>query len=82
MGANLGQGRFGFGDRAAREHELFLVPACDHLHADRHTVDARSRPECSRPGMPEMLNGAVNGTEPIPPTLLAADLERRRALRP
>ena len=29
-------------------------------------------------GMPEMLNGAVYGTEPMPPTRLARDLERRR----
>ena len=31
-------------------------------------------------GMPEMLNGAVYGTEPMPPTRWPRDLERRRAL--
>ena len=46
-----------------------------------------ARPACRRrsipagmltAGMPEMLNGAVNGTEPMPPTRWPADLERRR----
>ena len=55
------------GDEAAREHELLVVPARDDLQADRQPSGERPAGMLTA-GWPEMLNGAVNGTEPMPPT--------------
>ena len=79
MGANLGQGRFCFGERAAREHELFLVAARDHLQADRQTVGARADRDAHR-GHARDVERRGERNRAHAADALPGDLHRRRAL--
>ena len=68
IGANLGHGRFASATRAARRARALRRGGGRRPAGRPAARRTRSPTGMLTAGMPEMLNGAVYGTEPMPPT--------------